>query len=157
MYNETTFKFPEPKLLLGQYLVPVINVGYTMIPNILKKTGEVVPQFILCSLTMKELQNSSLKEQCHNFDEATIAKIGYSANETYFLDEELTPTYDFYVNYMTEVTPNAPDKDLKPTPEASDNYVISDVMFTCGGTLPRERVIGRKLDANGNPVDQSNV
>ena len=156
MYNDTTWKLPDPKFVLGQYLGPDIDVGSKMTANILKKTGEVIPQFTLRPLTMEEMENPDFKEQRCNFYEAVIAKIGDTATKTDFLDKGLTQTYDAYANDMTEGTPNAPDKDLEPTPEAGENYVNKDVMFPCGGILSLVRVIERNCDAHGDIFGRAN-
>ena len=99
-------------MLLGQYLVPDIDVVSVITANILKKTGEVFPRSTLCTLKMEEIDNPDLDEQRRNFDEAVIAKLDDTTSETDFPEEQLTPTYDAYVNNMTEGTPNAPDKYL---------------------------------------------
>ena len=39
MYNDTTWKFPDPKFVPGRYLGPYIDVGPKMTAKILKKTG----------------------------------------------------------------------------------------------------------------------
>ena len=57
---------------------------------------------------------------------------------------------------MTDGTPDAPDKYLKPTPESGDNYVNADIMLPRCVTISRGQVIERKCDADGNPVERSN-
>ena len=91
MYNDTNRKLPDPKFVLGQYLVRAIGVSSAMTSKIIKKTGEVVPQSTLRPLTMEEMDNTDLKEQRHKFDESVIAKIGDLATETNFPDKDLTP------------------------------------------------------------------
>ena len=137
MYNNTIWKFPDPKFVLGRYLGPDIDVGSTITTKILRKAGEVIPQSNLPPLTMEEMENPDLKEQRRKLDEGIIAKLGEPATETDFPDKGLTLTYDAYVNYMTEVTSDAPEKDLGPNPEAGDNYVNVDVVLPHGGTLSR--------------------
>ena len=61
IYNDTTWQFPDPKFVLGQYFVPAIDVGSTMIAKILNTTGEVVSQSTLCPLTIEEMENLDLK------------------------------------------------------------------------------------------------
>ena len=53
----------------------------------------------------------------------------------------MKPTYDAYVYDMTEGTHDAPDEDLKPTLEAGENYVNTDVMFPREGPLSRGQVV----------------
>ena len=87
------------------------------------------------------MENLILKEQRCKFDEAVIAKLGEPVTETDFPDEDLTPTYDAYVNDIADRTPNAPEEELEPTPEAGDKYVNADVMLPRGGNLSRGQVI----------------
>ena len=116
IYNDTTWKLPYSKFRLGQYLVPAIDLGYAMTAKILSKTVKVVPQYTICLLTMEETENLDLKEHCCKFYESVIAKIGEPTTETYFTDKGLTPAYDEYIDDITQGTPDAPDKDLQPTP-----------------------------------------
>ena len=44
------------------------------------------------------MDNTDLKQQCNNFDEAVISKLGGPATETDFPAKDLTPTHDAYVN-----------------------------------------------------------
>ena len=83
-----------------------------MTAKILRNTGEVVPRSTLRPLPLGEMDNPYLKKQHRKFDEAVIAKLDDTTSETDFPEEKLTPTYDAYVNNMTEGTPNAPDKYL---------------------------------------------
>ena len=156
MYNGTTCKLPDPKFVLGLYLGPAIDVGYAMNSKVLKNTGEVFPLSTLSTLSIEETDNTDLKEQHLKFDESVIANLGDTTTETDLPDKDSTPTYDTYVNDMTEGTLDAPDEDLEPTPEAGDKYVNTDVMLPHGGTLLRGRVIECKRDDNGNPVGRSN-
>ena len=135
---------------------PDIDLGSAMTSKILKKAGEVVPRSTICPLTMEQMDNPDLKEQRHNFDEGVIAKLGDPVTDTDLPGKDLTPTYEAYFDDMTEGTPDAPDKELEPTPEAGDNYVKIDIMLPRGVTLSMERVIERKRDANGKPVGRAN-
>ena len=67
----------------------------------------------------------------------------------------MIPTYDAYVDDMTEGTPNAPDKYREPTPEAGDNYLNMGVMLPHSDTLSRGQVIELRFDANGNPIGRA--
>ena len=101
---------------------------------------------------MEEMENPYLKEQHCKFDESVIYKLVDIATETGFPDKYLIPNYDAYVDDMTEGGTYAPDKDLEPIPETSDNFVNADFMLPCGGTIWRGWVIERKFDADGDPV-----
>ena len=127
---------------------PAIDVGYAMNSKVLKNNGEVFPLSTLSTLSIEETDNTDLKEQHLKFDGSVIANLGDTTTETDLPDKDSTPTYDTYVNDMTEGTLDAPDKDLEPTPEAGDKYVNTDVMLPRGGTLLRGRVIECKLDRN---------
>ena len=61
IYNDTTWKFPEPQFALGQYLGPDIDVGSVKTSETLRKTGEVVPRSTLWDLTLEKMKNTDLK------------------------------------------------------------------------------------------------
>ena len=98
MYNDKTCKFLYPKFVLGQYLVPEIVVGSTMTANTLRKNGEVIPRSTLWHLTLEDMENLELKEQCRTFYEDVIANLGDPPTETDLPAKYLTPTYDAYIN-----------------------------------------------------------
>ena len=102
------------------------------------------------------MDNMDLKEHCCAFYEPVISKLGKPNTETDLHTKDFTPDYDSYVNDMTKGTLNASNKNLEPTPEASDNYVNTDVILTWGGTHARRRVIECKRDADGNIIGQDN-
>ena len=54
------------------------------------------------------------------------------------------------------MTPDAPREYLKPTSEASGNYLNADFMLHRDGTLSKGRVIEHKHDTNGRPIGKSN-
>ena len=57
MYNNTTWKFLDPKFLPGQYLGPAIDVGSAITSKIPNNTGEFVLQSNLRTLTMEDMEN----------------------------------------------------------------------------------------------------
>ena len=61
MYNDTSWQLPHPKFVLGQYLVPEIDVGSTMTSKILRKTSEVIPQSTFRPLMLENMDNMDLK------------------------------------------------------------------------------------------------
>ena len=42
-----------------------------------------------------------------------------------------------------------PPEELVPTPEVGDTYVNTELILTCGSTLSKGQVTGRKRDAGG--------
>ena len=61
MYNDTTWKYPEPKSILGRYLGPAIDVVSAMTAKIPRKTGGVIPRSTLRPLTLEDMDNMDLK------------------------------------------------------------------------------------------------
>ena len=116
MYNDKTWKLIDKCFVLGWYLVPTIDVGSAMIARIIRKTGKVFPWSTIWHLMIEHNKNPKFKEQRCNFDEYVIAKLGDPDTKTDFPNEDLTPTYDAYVDDITEGKPNSPDKDLYPMP-----------------------------------------
>ncbi len=44
-----------------------------------------------------------------------------------------------------------------PMPEAGDNYINASLMLPCGNLLARGTVIGRKRNAQGDPIGNANA
>ena len=61
MYNDTTWKSPDPKFVIGQYLVPDIGVGSAMTNKIPWNTSKVVQQSTIQPLTLEDMENPELK------------------------------------------------------------------------------------------------
>ena len=97
-----------------------------------------------------------LREHHHKFYEDVISKLGDPTIENDFPSEDLIPTYDAYVDGITQGKPNATNQDLEPTSKSDGNYVNEYVMLPLGDPLSRRRVIEHKCDADGNPFGRSN-
>ena len=61
MYNDKSWQLPNPTFVLGQYLVPEIDVGSAMTSKILRKTSEVIPQSTFRPLMLENMDNMDLK------------------------------------------------------------------------------------------------
>ena len=61
--------------------------------------------------------------------------------ETSFLAEDLNPTYDAYIDDMTEGTPDATIEDLDSRPEVSNSYLNIYGILTCNSDLSTGTII----------------
>ena len=132
-----------------------------MTAKILRITGECVPRSTFRRLTPEEWENEALIKQRSDFDLAVAVKLGQPATAADFDLDDLTPTFDHYVDEdgvegTADEVPT-PESDLEPTPELGDQYINADVLFPRGGSLARGRVIERKRDSDGNPIGRANA
>ncbi|KAL7536194.1 hypothetical protein ACHAXR_006977 [Thalassiosira sp. AJA248-18] len=151
MFPDGPARFPEHDIALGRYLGPTHDVGSMMTAKMLKANGEIVPSSTYRALTPHELERKVHKQMRQRFDTSVHEALGRAAETTGFNEDELTPEWDHYEHIDgKEETPDAPDKELEPTPEIGDNYVGVDIMLPRGSTMARGRVIEKKHDADGN-------
>ena len=74
-------------------------------------------------MTLDKLTNPDHIAMRKAFDDNIIQKIGVPATENDFDKDYLTPTYEYYDDDHQEGNPEAPPKQLTPTPETGDNYL----------------------------------
>jgi hypothetical protein len=176
--------FPDDNPVLGRYLGPAINVGPALTAKILKANGEVVYWSTYRALADVEWANAA--HVCHRieFDLNILDKFGPETTPDDFpdLDIPATPELNHFddVDYAGRddkwvkrwraftgdgLTGNADDEipspsigvDVElPTP-AGDNYVNASLMLPCGNLLAHGTVIGRKRDAQGDPIGNANA
>jgi hypothetical protein len=167
MFRDTMEAFPENKLVLGRYLGPATNVGSAMTAKILKQNGQFVCRSTLRHLTIDEIDCPVQAAAQTHFDKMIIELIGPNSTPSNFDAEDLTPNMYHFVghtieegeaegNAYEEGSPDEDDLEPLPTPEAGDNYLLTEITLPMGGVLSRGRVISQKRDADGNTVGRAN-
>jgi hypothetical protein len=154
MFQDNIPTFPDVKLILGQYLVPMTNVGSALTAKIPKSNGQTVCRLTLQHLNDEEIHCPIHQEMHRVFDETITNHLGPNATDQDFPAEDLTPDYNFYDNDH-DLDPD--HRDLEVTPEMGDNYLNTEISVPRGGTLMKGHVTSRKRDKHGNPVRLANA
>jgi hypothetical protein len=122
-----------------------------------------LPDPLLCfSLTEDETNDPLVKAKMIELDRAVREKIGDSVKD-YDDDESLIglfpevpediilPDSDHGDHLPTDEAEAVPEAD-DFTPEAYDEYLTAEVLLPNMGDLTKAKVVGRKRDADGNPI-----
>jgi hypothetical protein len=156
MFRDNIPTFPDPKLILGRYLGPAINVGLALTTKIPKSNGQVVYRSTLQHLTNLEHCCPVHIADRKSFDDSIAERLGPAAQDSDFPLVDLTPEYDLFGDIGDADSDPDPDHaDLKVTPKVGDNIGV-DLLFPKGGTMTKGRVTARKRDADGNPKGRAN-
>ena len=161
MFRDEVAPYPEPKLVLGRYLGPSVDVGPAMSARIIKANGQVVDRSTFRHLTADELQDEVHKATRDDFTKLLHEKLGSAAT---FADLTLggdggrsfllpTPEHIPYDDVPFDIL----EEELMPTPESGDEYVNAEVMLPRGNAMQRGRVVKRKRDDDGNIVGTANA
>ena len=104
-------------------------------------------------LTNEELLSSVHLDKHRQFDESVATHLGPASTVQDFPAKNLTPDPD----YFDDTDPIDPDYgDAEITPEMDDNYLSTEIMLPCGGTMVKGRVAMRKHDRDSNPIGLAN-
>ena len=96
-FRDTALSFPEPKMVLGRYLGPSIDIGPAMTAKILKANGQVVYRSTYRALTEEEWVSEDEKKERQTFDESVETKLGPKMNwEDLPSEDSETPIYERY-------------------------------------------------------------
>ena len=151
--------FPDDKMFIGRWLGPAINVGTTMTYKILRPDGGYVCRSTLGSWASNEEANPVRMAERVSFMKQLNSCIGHASKLSDFPLNYLTPEFEYYADGVEDEFEGNPD-DIKeappPTPEASDNYVGSQLQLTRGKSLARGRVLKRACDNDDNIIGCAN-
>jgi hypothetical protein len=135
MLRDNIPTFPEDKLILGCYLGPATDFGLALTVKILKSNGQVMYRSTLRHLTDYEHACPVHTANLKSFDDSIADRLGLITLDTDFPAEDLTPEYELFGDEGDADFDFDPDQaDLEVTPEAGNNYVGVDLLFSKGGT-----------------------
>jgi hypothetical protein len=156
--------FPEKRKLMGRWLGVAHNVGQAMCFWLLPKSGIPIARTTVRAVTDQELQSVEIQQELMSYDEAIKRKLGddtlteadlsfeVGTNELDAALAEADDTGD-YDSYEPEADrPEMDDYDE----ETLDQLLSAEVVLPKGDYQFVGKVIGRKRDANGNPVGHAN-
>jgi hypothetical protein len=166
-YHDPAVQFPDDPKKLGRWIGVAHDVGSPMTFWILPASCRVLARSTVFPLTKDELDDPLVKARLVELDLAVAEKIGNSV-ENDDVDEALIGLFpeipdDIFV-------PDAESGDYEPadgsdvvpeadefTPEEYDEYLTAEVLLPNMGEMTKAKVIGRKRDADGNPVGLRNA
>jgi hypothetical protein len=163
VYYFDTAAFPEERELIGRWMGVAHNIGQAMCFWILPKSGVPIARTTVRAITDSELQITQVQQELRSFDDAIQRKLGddrLNAGDLSFevgsdeLDKALEEADDGeYDPYEPEAErPELDDYDE----ETLDKLLAAEVILPKGDYQFVGKVIGRKRDANGNPVGRAN-
>ena len=165
-YHDPAVQFPGDTKKLGRWIGVAHDVGSPMTFWVLPTTCKVLARSTVSALTDDDLANPVVQTRIVELDEEIKSRIGDSLSE-----EELNPE-------LTGLLPEVPDDIFLPdhdmehdspepeaaapeaddyTPEAYDEYLTAEVLLPNMGTITKAKVVGRKRDADGNPIGRRNI
>ena len=159
-------KFPHEKKRLGRWLGIAEVSTDVMASFILTETGKVIVRKSIWAISVDERATDEIKAAMTQLDVAITAKVGDSVRPKDF-DPDLADDImevpddiftdsgdeDVVVPYDQDATQQEADDS---TPEAYDQYLTAEVLLPHGGEMLKAKVVGRKKDANGNPMGKRN-
>ena len=166
-YHDPAVQFPNDPKKLGRWIGVAHDVGSPMTFWVLPASCRVLARSTVFPLTQDETSDPLVKARLVELDLAVTEKIGDSIEEE-DLDQALVGLYpeipeDLFLpdnedgDHMpadgTDVVPEADDF----TPEAYDEYLTAEVLLPNMGEMTKAKVVGRKRDADGNPIGRRNT
>lgn len=164
-YHDPTVQFPEDPKKHGRWIGVAHDVGSPMTFWIWPASCRVIARSTVLPLSQDELDDPLVKAKLVELDLAVAEKIRNSIED---IDDTLIGLFpqipeDIFLP-DAENGDNIPVKgaDTMPeaddfTPEAYDEYLTAEVLLPNMGEMTKARVVGRKRDADGNPVGLRNA
>ena len=156
-FYDDPMQYPEPKVQLGKYLGPAMDVHPIMSFYVLRSNGTVVVRNTLRSLTHDEWHNDAERQERSTFLTGIHESLGPAFAESDLdtdsphLVSAITPEFDPYEPEAEP--PEADDFDE----DAYDAYISAQVMLPRGDRMEMANVRKRKRDDNGNPIGRHNA
>ena len=164
-YHDPAVQFPEDPKKLGRWIGVAHDVGSPMTFWILPASCRVLARSTVFPLSQDELEDPLVKSKLVELDLAVAEKIGNSIAD---VDDALIGLFPQVPEDI--FLPDAENGDHEPvdgadtlpeaddfTPEAYDEYLTAEVLLPNMGEMTKAKVIGRKRDADGNPIGLRNA
>jgi hypothetical protein len=163
-FRDTAASFPVSKIQLGRDLGAAIDIGPTMVRNILKKNGSVMYRTSVGSLTLDEIQSPTGKKVREEFDMAIEKKFGASMDKSDFKDDPdyadfVTPTYycyeddEIYSSKMPDIDDIKEENDI----DTYDQYGGAHVWVPIGDEIRSGKVVWHKQEMDETVMGQANA
>jgi predicted hotdog family 3-hydroxylacyl-ACP dehydratase len=164
--HDPAVQFPNDQRRLARWIGVAHSVGNPMTFWVLPSTCKVLARSTVWSLTEDERQNPAIQAQMAELDASIREKVGDLVPDDE-VDGELLginpeiPDDIFLEEHEDEFEPAEPGSAMPEaddfTPEAYDEYLTAEVLLPNMGEVTRAKVVGRKRDADGNPIGLRNT
>jgi len=158
--------FPDDAKKIGRWIGVAHDVGSPMTFWVLPASCKVIARSTVSSLTEDEMADPVVQARIAELDASIKEKIGDTISE-----EEVEPDLVglfpevpddiFLPDHDVEFDPAEPEAAMPEaddyTPEKYDEYLTAEVLLPNMGTVTKAKVVGRKRDADGNPIGRRNV
>jgi hypothetical protein len=167
-YHDPAVRFPDDPKKLGRWIGVAHDVGSPMTFWVLPASCKVVARSTVFPLSQDEMADPLVKSRLVELDLAVTEKIGNSVHND-DVDHALIGLFpeipdDVFLpdNDQDEDHEPMDGADLVPeaddfTPEAYDEYLSAEVLLPNMGEMTKAKVVGRKRDAEGNPIGLRNA
>jgi len=156
--------FPEQNRNIARWTGIAHQVGQAMCFWIPPISGTPIARTTIQTITQEELGTDEVKALIFIYDKATNEKLGHTVEG---LSEESNIAFNLYREDEYEDDDMAGQDPIEPDAvapiidviahDAYDELFHVEPVFHRDGQMLRARIIGRKRDANGNPVGQYNI
>jgi hypothetical protein len=160
-YDSTVF--PEERELLGRWLGVAHSIGQAMCFWILPKSGVPIAQTTLRAVSDAELQSNQVLQELNSFDESIQRKIG----DSHLTEDALS--FKYGSDELNKALEDVDDGEFEPYEKEADRPEMDDFdeetldqLLSAEVVLPKGdyqfigKIVGRKRDANGNPIGRAN-
>jgi hypothetical protein len=160
-YDSTSF--PEPTRHLGRWIGVAHNIGQAMCFLVLPSSGIPIARSTVQSISDAELQSPVVQQSIKDFDLTIHEKMGGEIDEDSLafeigsdeLNKALADADED--GYFLPAEPDAEKPDADDYDEETySRFTSAQVLLPKGGYEYIAKVIGRKLDADGNPIGRYN-
>jgi hypothetical protein len=158
-YNDELSAFPEPKQKFGRWLGESRDFGQAMCYWILSENATPIVRSTVQPIPPDKLALSENKEGVIQLDKVISEKLGEVSEQDSIHDYSLMPDHDPEDRITPLYEPMEPESSMPEADdwdsEAYDKYITAEVAFPRNNTEVLGRVVGRKRDANGNPIGRA--
>ncbi len=159
-YHNPAVQFPEDPKKFGRWIGVAHDVGSSMTFCILPASCRVLARLTVFPLSQDGMDDPRMKSKLVELD-LTVAEKIWNAIED--VDDALIGLYPQIPDDI--FLPDAESGDHEPvdgadilheaddfTPEAYDEYLMAEVLLPYMGEMTKAKVVGRKRNADGNPI-----
>ena len=159
MFFQRKETYLDDKMFIGTWIGPAIDVGTAMTYKILRPDGGYVCRSTLGYWTSNEESNPVRMAKCVSVMKQLNSCIGHAAKLSDFPLNDLTPEFEYYMDGVEDVFEGTPDEIKEappPTPEASENYDVSQLQLPRDQSLAQGRVLKHAPDNDDNVIGHAN-
>ena len=94
--------YPDDKMAMGQFLGPAIDIGNAMTYKINFPDGNYVYRLTVRPWMLFEKANPAFLANCEKYMSQVHEALGAAYTVGYFLDDDLTPEFDYYADNVED-------------------------------------------------------